>query len=242
MAMLDWLSLAEHALAGLVSHPAPDPRAGGLARLRYRWRVPPGQTWKDLRVPPRREYDPFPCYPPTGGRVGTGWEALAAELALAAGGVLAIDGPAILDWPGIVAALTSRVRPPVDLVAVTDYLAGWDQIRKRTAPVDALRDDPDFATLPSGSLAELLDELPAPTSTTGRLVVVYGPGAELVRHDVLWYADLPKRYAEAAVTAGEARNLGQPADAGPATTRRLFYIDWPLLDRHRDSLAGRIDC
>jgi mannose-6-phosphate isomerase class I len=193
-------------------------------------------------VPPRREYDPFPCYPPTGGRVGTGWEALAAELALAAGGVLAIDGPAILDWPGIVAALTSRVRLPVDLVAVTDYLAGWDQIRKRTAPVDALRDDPDFATLPSGSLAELFDELPAPTSTTGRLVVVYGPGAGLVRHDVLWYADLPKRYAEAAVTAGEARNLGQPADAGPATTRRLFYIDWPLLDRHRDSLAGRIDC
>ncbi|WP_443077562.1 hypothetical protein [Streptomyces sp. NBC_01450] len=26
-----------------------------------------------------------------------------------------------------------------------------------------------------------------------------------------------------------------------ATTKRLFYIDWPLLDRHRETLAPRID-
>jgi mannose-6-phosphate isomerase class I len=44
------------------------------------------------------------------------------------------------------------------------------------------------------------------------------------------------------VTAGNGRNLGQPESYGPASTRRLFYIDWPLLDRHRDALAPRIDC
>jgi hypothetical protein len=120
-------------------------------------------------VPPRRAYDPLPCYPPTGGRVGSGWADLVAELDAAGGGVLAIDGPAILDWPGLVTALTGELRTPVELVPVTDYLAGWDQIRKRTAPVDALRDDPDFATLPSGSLAELFDELPSPASVPGRL-------------------------------------------------------------------------
>ena len=29
--------------------------------------------------------------------------------------------------------------------------------------------------------------------------------------------------------AGTARNLGQAPETGSGTTRRLFYIDWPLL-------------
>jgi mannose-6-phosphate isomerase class I len=57
---------------------------------------------------------------------------------------------------------------------------------------------------------------------------------------VLWWADLPKRYAEAAVADGTGRNLFAPAGQAP-TTRRLFYVDWPLLDRHRDAQARRID-
>jgi quercetin dioxygenase-like cupin family protein len=57
---------------------------------------------------------------------------------------------------------------------------------------------------------------------------------------VLWFADLPKRYAEASIASGAGRNLAAPADQ-PPTLRRLFYVDWPLLDRHRDALAGRID-
>jgi hypothetical protein len=71
--------------------------------------------------------------------------------------------------------------------------------------------------------------------------VVFGPGAALVEYDKLWYADLPKRYAEAEISAGTGRNLAQPAGTGPGTTRRLFYLDWPVLDRHRDELIGDID-
>jgi hypothetical protein len=54
--------------------------------------------------------------------------------------------------------------------------------------------------------------------------------------------DTPKRCAEAAVAAGTARNLGQGEDDSLPTTKRLFYIDWPSLDRQGDSLANRIDC
>jgi len=53
--------------------------------------------------------------------------------------------------------------------------------------------------------------------------------------------DLPKRCAEAAVSAGTGRNLGLRAGPGSATRRRLFYIDWPLLDRHRDAIASSVD-
>ncbi|MEV6844869.1 hypothetical protein [Actinoplanes sp. NPDC051411] len=58
--------------------------------------------------------------------------------------------------------------------------------------------------------------------------------------DVLWWADLPKRFAEAEVVAGRGRNLMAPPGE-TATTKRLFYIDWPLLDRHRDEHAAYID-
>ncbi|MEU9876139.1 hypothetical protein [Streptomyces phaeochromogenes] len=51
---------------------------------------------------------------------------------------------------------------------------------------------------------------------------------------------MPKRYAEAAVGAGEpGANLGLPGVEPDFT--RLFSIDWPMLDRHRDSLAHRLD-
>ena len=190
-------------------------------------------------------YDPMPCYPVVAGAVSTGWAGMCADLpADETVGVLAVDGPAILDWTRLATSIGAELSDrgfAVDLLDIGQHLASWDQIVKRTAPVDDLRDDPDFATLAGGSLAELFDELPSVPRSHGRLSVVYGPGAALVEHDLLWYADVPKRYAEAEITAGLALNLGQPEGTGPGTTRRLFYVDWPLLDRHRDELAGRID-
>lgn len=195
-------------------------------------------------MPVRKPYDPLPCYPCAGGGVGTGWAGLCAGVPESTG-VLAVDGPAVLGWDALVTGVTTALRAagrPVDVIDVREHMAGWDQIQERTASAEPLRDDPDFATLPTGSLAGLFDRLPSPGRRAGRLTLAVGPGAGLLDHDLLWYADLPKRYAEAAVTAGRGRNLGQPARGGPPTTRRLFYLDWPLLDRHRDALAPRIGC
>ncbi|MGW2948507.1 class I mannose-6-phosphate isomerase, partial [Streptomyces sp. NPDC001226] len=86
-------------------------------------------------------------------------------------------------------------------------------------------------------LDDLFGDVPRPPE--GGSAVVYGPGAALVRHDVLWYADLPKRHAEDAVAGGRGVNLGLPGEQGDF--RRLFYVDWPMLDRHRDALAPRLD-
>ncbi len=60
------------------------------------------------------------------------------------------------------------------------------------------------------------------------MTVIFGPGAALSRHDELWYLDQTKRYAEAAVGAGAGRNLGQRGTPVIPTTRRLFYVDWPI--------------
>jgi mannose-6-phosphate isomerase class I len=194
-----------------------------------------------------RAYDPLPCYPCADGIVASGWAEICTGLPADAF-VLAVDGPATLagsglSWPELAETIAAELRRSgrtVELLDIRGHYASWDQIVKRTTPVEALRDDPDFATLASGTLADLIDEVPAPVPSDAAVALVFGPGAALAAPDVLWFVDVPKRYAEAAITAGTAGNLGQ-ADDGTATTRRLFYIDWPLLDRHRDAAAAELD-
>jgi mannose-6-phosphate isomerase class I len=154
-----------------------------------------------------------------------------------------VDGPAILDWAAavddILGALRSRgtAAEPIDMRA---GLVPWPRIVELTSS-EWLRDDPDFTALADADLRDLFDTVPALEAARAGVQLLFGPGAALAAHDVLWYLDLPKRYAEAAITAGDGRNLGQPADDGPGTTRRLFYVDWPILDRHRDAIASRVD-
>ena len=195
-----------------------------------------------MRNPDSYAYDPEPCYPPVSGDLGTGWAAAAATLP-PGGTVLAVDGPAIAGWDRMTAALSQALAAQgreVSLLDLRTWFTPWEKVVAATA-CETLAEDPDFAALETRSIADYFDELPEPRSQRGSVLVVFGPGAALVEHDLLWYADLPKRYAEAAITAGQGLNLAQPEDRGPGTTRRLFYIDWPVLDRHRDTIAGDID-
>ena len=66
------------------------------------------------------------------------------------------------------------------------------------------------------------------------------PGSALVEHDLLWYADLPKWLSLAAVARGEAGNLGQPPGE-TGSEQRLLFVDWPVLDRHKQGLLPRLD-
>lgn len=182
-------------------------------------------------------YDREPSYRPARGRVRTGWDEAVAGLRDGPA-VLALDGPAYLDWDGAVGGISKALADrgvAVEVVDLSSAFLPWDELVRLTEEPG----DPHFTKLCERPLGDLL-RLPLLPQGTDGITLVHGPGAALVPHDVLWYADLPKRHAEAAVYAGTARNLGQAT--GSATTRRLFYVDWPVLDRHRDSLAERIDC
>ncbi|MEU9186467.1 hypothetical protein AB0D14_18340 [Streptomyces sp. NPDC048484] len=194
-------------------------------------------------MPASRSYDPHPSYQPTGGQVVAGWPAAVADLPPGAL-VLAVDGPAALDWDALTDGLMSAVRSAgreVDLLDVRGCYATAAGERIATPPVPA--GDPFFAPLSEARIADMFDSVPRPERPAeGGVTVVSGPGASLCAPDVLWYADLPKRYAEAAVAKGELPtgvNLGRPDEPGDLV--RLFYTDWPVLDRHRDAIAGRVE-
>jgi mannose-6-phosphate isomerase class I len=158
-------------------------------------------------------YDPFPAYPVVGGEVETGWPPLPRDA------VVAIDGPPAVPWDEL----------PYAGLDMRELYASWDEVERRTASFE-LPGDPVFGRLFEGELRVFFDALPDRTPA-----VVFGPGAALVPHDVLWYVDIPKRHA----LARGAPNLGQRAGRGDE--RRLLFVDWPVLDRHKRTLLPALE-
>jgi mannose-6-phosphate isomerase class I len=187
-------------------------------------------------------YDPNPWYPVLGRDPMVGYRVPAAELGARAPCVLAVDGPAALAWERVATDVAEALRDAglsSEAVDVRASLAAWEEIRERTAEAE-LPGDPVFARAFTGSLGDLFDELPRPRVEEVDVLVVIGPGSALVEHDVLWYTDVPKGHSLAALRRGELSNLGQPPGE-PGSEPRLLFIDWPVLDRHKQTLVGEID-
>jgi mannose-6-phosphate isomerase class I len=186
-------------------------------------------------------YDPKPRYPVVDGEVEVGYGPLADDIGRDGNRTVAIDGPAALPWDRFVAGLVEelgRRNVTAELVDARRFLPPWEEIERRTA-TSVLAGDPVFGRIFEGPLSELLEQLPR-VESDARVVVVFGPGAAFVEHDQLWYADLPKRLSLTAVRSGEAGNLGQPPDQA-GTEQRLLFVDWPVLDRHKQELLPRLD-
>jgi mannose-6-phosphate isomerase class I len=187
-------------------------------------------------------YDPEPRYPVVGGNVQAGYEALAAVVATRRPTVLAVDGPAALSWEPFTASLGGALSAAGLRTRTVDLrcsLAPWDEIQRRTAAAE-LPGDPVFARTFTGSLSQLFDDVPPVEAGAEDVTLVVGPGSAVVDHDVLWYADLPKRLALDAVQRGRAGNVGQ-APGEPGSEQRLLFVDWPMLDRHKQELAPKVE-
>lgn len=181
-------------------------------------------------------YDPEPRYPVSAGQVELGVEPLVAEQRRRDARVIALDGPAAAPWQELVGQL--GVALGAELVDIRDRYASWEEILRRTADSE-LPGDAVFALLSPHSISMLFDDPPSLPERRG-VVLVHGPGSGLVPHDLLWYADVPKRVSLEAVQRGEAGNLGQrPPEAG--TEQRLLFVDWPILDRHKQTIAPSLD-
>jgi mannose-6-phosphate isomerase class I len=187
-------------------------------------------------------YDPNPRYPVAGAEPVTGYRGLAAELAARRPSVLAVDGPATLPWERVAADLSEAIHAAgvsSRAVDVRAWFVPWNELHRRTAGFE-LPGDPVFGRVFDGSLADLFDGLPRVPVPEIDVNVVFGPGSALVHHDVLWYADVPKRQSLAAVQQGKAPNVGRPV-GNPGNEQRLLFVDWPVLERHKQELANRID-
>ncbi|MFF0474012.1 class I mannose-6-phosphate isomerase [Streptomyces sp. NPDC004284] len=193
-------------------------------------------------MPERRPYEREPRYPAVAGDVLSGWAAAVADLPHSPS-VLALDGPAALDWDAAVGHLSAALRARGTAVDAFDIRTLWSAEAVERLCTPAVDADPFFLPLAEFSMADLFAPGgPVVERPEDGVLLVHGPGAALCSPDLLWWADLPKRYAEEAVAEGRlpvGANLGRPGD--PGELRSLFYTDWPVADRHRDALAPRLD-
>lgn len=191
--------------------------------------------------PEPRLYERNPRYPATGGTVVNGWDAAVAPLPDRPT-VLAVDGPAALDWDGAAQGIARALRARSVEVTVVDVRDHWAPAAVERLCVPDAEADRFFLPLAEFEMGDLFDGRLSVERPASGVLLVFGPGASLASPDLIWWADLPKRYAESAVASGTLPvgvNLGRPRAAGEL--RSLFYTDWPVTDRHRDALAPRID-
>ena len=196
-------------------------------------------------------YDVSPAFQIPTGRIGTGYAALAAVLTRALGSGarhVAVDGFQGVLWQDLRRGLSSalgQVGAQLSWVDTTRYLRSTDELEQLIAP-NLGGDDPLFGRICDADLEAFLDMAAlraAVAAMDGGPVLVYGPGASLVEGwDLLMYVDVPKDEIQRRMRAGAVCNLGAP---GPTAFgqmyKRAYFVDWPVLNRHKARLLPRLD-
>jgi mannose-6-phosphate isomerase class I len=186
-------------------------------------------------------------------RIRSGFDALAAELKhrvqQSARPVVAVDGFLGVRWD----PLAARLRAAMERVGLE---ADWLPTASCLLPPNRISEllqlhltrDPVFGRLFRGDLSDLMDQervagLRGHALASRRPVVLYGFGASTVADvSVRVYVDVPKDLAQSLATGGAITNVGA---AGPeafgAMYKRMYFVDWPMLNRIKRRLLPRLD-
>ncbi len=191
-------------------------------------------------------YDLLPTFPLPAGQIQTGWAALARQIekAFEAGArLIAIDGYGCVLWDDFktrLEAALSELNIPLKWRAAADAMLPETRIEALIDPYLG-GDDPIFGRLCDFDLAAFFDsEGLKPVPEADHLTIIYGAGAALTgMPDYMIYVDVPKDEIQRRMMAGTVSNLGA---SGPATYKRLYFIDWPVLNRHKARLLPSLNC
>lgn len=193
------------------------------------------------------EYDICPTHPAGDQKIFTGYRSLASELSKEP--VVIIDGYAGVFFDEFRERLDREFRS-------LGILATWcdaAQAMKPEAEIERLvapflgGDDPLFGTKANLTLSDFFDprllRTLHPLAPAAGLTILYGPGASLAGwQGKLVYIDLPKNEIQYRARAGAGTNLGaRHPEAPKAMYKRSYFVDWPVLNRHKHDLVSTID-
>ncbi len=198
-------------------------------------------------------YRTHPVHPLPGFSVSEGYDALVTAIRDRLAGrphpLVVIDGFAGTQWAVLVQALQAAFDR-------ADVRADWHSTEPCFFPAtqiaallaSTLTPDPVFGRLHRGHLEELWD--PAQVAVLRhslqqrtQLAILYGYGASLLAAgDLVLYCDVPKDRGQALAAQGLALNVGadQP-ERFAAMYKRLYFVDWPMLNRIKRALLPRLD-
>ncbi len=186
--------------------------------------------------------DIYPCHSLVHGKIEQGYDTLAAQLAGRL--MVLIDGYAGLLWEDLRGRLLAEGLD-ARFIATSDCLKPAAEIERILTPFLG-DDDPLFGKRFTDELEDFFDASAmarAKAEAAGQPSIIYGIGAFLFGDGFRVYIDLPKNEAQYRSRAGVYRNIGADAVAEPkAQYKRMYFVDWVLLNRHKAAFVARIDC
>lgn len=190
-------------------------------------------------------YDIYPAYVIEPNRISNNWNVI-AEIAIKNKQII-IDGFSGVLWDIFIKNLSqalqakgveasyisveSAFKNEADIFSITDsYTGGYDPLFGKLCPLNLI----DFFD------AEKLEKL---IPSEEGITVIYGTGASLCGWKApLIYIDVPKNEIQYRSRAGSITNTGiSNAFNAKLMYKRFYYIDWPVLNRHKKELLIRID-
>jgi mannose-6-phosphate isomerase class I len=195
------------------------------------------------------QYDPYPHSPVPEGAIAAGFGAIAERLLASEATTFRIDGYVGVFWQHFTARLCEALAArgvSAACVDVAQAMRPAPDIRQQIAPyID--NGDPVFGQHYPGQLRDFFDTQSLQTlarrESAADLILFFGCGAALLELDApLLYVELPKNEIQHRSAAAMAANLGAAAPGGPKSQyKRFYFVDWPLLNRHKQSLTEHIN-
>ncbi|MGH7595161.1 MAG: class I mannose-6-phosphate isomerase [bacterium] len=198
--------------------------------------------------PPPEIYNIYPVFPAGPGKIGLGYDALAAQLLATKHNHIIIDGFGDILWQHFVAQLDAAFRR-------RQIQAKWQNVQAALLPESQINqliapflggDDPIFGTRFTGTLRDFFDPeklKKLKPDDESELNIIYGAGSALANWPgLLVYVDVPKNEIQFRSRAGSISNLGasQPGDS-QKMYKRFYFVDWPVLNRRKAHLLPKID-
>jgi putative addiction module CopG family antidote len=192
------------------------------------------------------QYDIYPAHPLGEGKIFSGFDTLAEEMA--GHRVVILDGYQGIFFEEARAQFQQHFdekKISVNWIRVSVALKPYPEIDRMIAPFLG-GDDPLFGTRTTFTLMDFFDgeKLRSLKPETGfDLNIVYGPGAALTGLEgFLVYMDLPKNEIQFRARAGSVTNLGadSPFEIKPMY-KRFYFVDWIVLNRHKQALLPLMD-
>ncbi|MDB5283039.1 MAG: hypothetical protein JWO06_2114 [Bacteroidota bacterium] len=193
----------------------------------------------------KSEYDIYPTYE-IAGQIFTGYKTLAKWI-ISTNENLVIDGYSGVYWDQLIRSLNDEFTGfgiKVHWVNVNTALKQEDAIHEMTAEYDG-GNDPLFGKVYEGELSDFFDagKLHSLKPAESTLTIIYGTGAALAGWQCpLLYIDVPKNEIQFRSRANKICNLGENLPTDPKIQyKRFYFIDWPVLNRHKKQLLPVID-
>ncbi|MBF4465060.1 class I mannose-6-phosphate isomerase [Flavobacterium sp. LC2016-12] len=191
------------------------------------------------------EYNVFPSFS-TNSEIFTGFRSLAN--AISKQKIVVIDGFGGVLWENFRSHLNAvLVEKNLNVLwsDINSCLKSSTEINEMIKP-NLNGDDPVFGKRYLGELSDFFDSKKLNSlqpDTTADICIVYGTGASLANWTgKLIYVDVPKNEIQYRMRAGLTKNIGcTDTLAYTQIYKRLYFIEWPVLNAHKASLLPKID-